>query len=61
MISFRLGNNLVGDRSMTKSNANYDPHNSEQFEAITQAIETALYYPSLKELGHDDELLPSGD
>ncbi|HVO64247.1 MAG TPA: hypothetical protein VMT53_25225 [Terriglobales bacterium] len=46
---------------MTRSTANYDARSTEQFETIMQAIEEALYYPSLKDRSWDDELLPSGD
>ncbi len=46
---------------MTRSSGNYNPRTTEQFEIIMQAIEEALYYPSLKDGNWDDELLPSGD
>jgi hypothetical protein len=46
---------------MTRSTDKYDPRSAEQFEAIRQAIEDALYYPSLKDGTWDNELLPSGD
>jgi len=51
----------LGDKSMTRSSGNYNPRTTEQFETIMQAIEEALYYPSLKDGNWDDELLPSGD
>ena len=46
---------------MIRLNANSDPRSAEQFEIVMQAIEEALYYPSLKDGSWDDELLPSGD
>lgn len=51
----------VRGKSMTRSIPNYDPRNTEQFETMMQAVEQALYYPSLKDASWDDELLPSGD
>ena len=41
--------------------SNHGTSNPDQVDTITRAIETALYYPSLKGVGWDDELLPSGD
>jgi len=38
-----------------------DTSNTHPLEIIVQAIETALYYPSLKGNPWDDELLPSED
>lgn len=46
---------------MTASIRNQDANNSHQSDIIVQAIETALYYPSLKGNPWDDELLPSED
>jgi hypothetical protein len=50
-----------GEEAMIRLNANSDPRNAEQFEIVMQAVEEALYYPSLKDGSWDDELLPSGD
>jgi hypothetical protein len=41
--------------------SNQAVRNIDQVNIIMQAIETALYYPSLQGLSWDDELLPSGD
>ena len=46
---------------MTPSMRNQEAGNLPQSDIITQAIETALYYPSLKGNPWDDELLPSED
>jgi hypothetical protein len=47
---------------MNTSTGNQDTSRTGQLDATTaQAMETALYYPSLKGNGWDDELLPSGD
>ncbi len=35
--------------------------NTDQLDAIQQAIEMALYYPSSEGKAWDDEPLPSGD
>jgi len=49
----------VWGRIMTPSIRNQDVNNNHPSDLITQAIETALYYPSLKGNPWDDELLPS--
>jgi hypothetical protein len=41
--------------------SNQAVRNTDQLDIIMEAIETALYYPSLKGISWDDELLPSGD
>lgn len=41
--------------------SNQAVRNTDQLDIVMQAIETALYYPSLKGISWDDELLPSGD
>jgi hypothetical protein len=41
--------------------SNQAVRNTDQLDVIMQAIETALYHPSLKGISWDDELLPSGD
>jgi hypothetical protein len=47
---------------MNTSTCNQDASKTGQLEAtISQAIEMALYYPSLKGNCWDDELQPSGD
>ena len=46
---------------MTPSIRDQGNGSTYQSDIITQAIETALYYPSLKGNPWDDELLPSED
>lgn len=50
---------MNGDKQMTTYNQTAS--NNDQLDTITQAIETALYYPSSEGNCWDDELLPSGD
>jgi hypothetical protein len=46
---------------MTPSIRNQDASKTYQLDTVMQAIEAALYYPSLKGTPWDDELLPSED
>lgn len=46
---------------MTPSIRIQDTNNSYVSETVVQAVEAALYYPSLKGNPWDDELLPSED
>jgi hypothetical protein len=46
---------------MTPSARNQDASQTHPSDIVMQAIETALYYPSLKGNPWDDELLPSED
>jgi hypothetical protein len=47
---------------MTTSTRNENAGNTDQLEKyVSEAVEAALYYPSLKGNPWDDELLPSGD
>jgi hypothetical protein len=46
---------------MTMWTCNPNTSNTDQLDAIEQAVETALYYPSSKDNCWDEELLPSGD
>jgi hypothetical protein len=46
---------------MTTLTYNLGASNTDQLDAIKQAIEMALYYPSSEGECWDEELLPSGD
>jgi hypothetical protein len=41
--------------------SNQAVRNTDQLDMIMEAIEAALYYPSLKGISWDDELLPCAD
>jgi hypothetical protein len=46
---------------MTPSIRTQDTNNTHASDIVIQAMEAALYYPSLKGNPWDDELLPSED